>query len=74
MEAQSSNQSSNKSIKKLNKDVKNVRGGSTISRKVENCSKVPVDLTKNLIFSDVKICEKFKALEARARHAINSEY
>lgn len=74
MEPQSSNQSSNKSIKKLNKDVKNVRGGSTNNRKVESCSKVPVDLTKNLIFSDVKICEKFKALEARARHAINSEY
>ena len=74
MEAQSSNQSSNKSVKKLNKDVKSIRGGSTNSRRVESSSKAPVDLTKNLIFSDVKICEKFKALEARARHAINSEY
>lgn len=71
MEAQSSNQSCNKAIKKISKDVcRNVRGN---PRRVESYSKVPVDLTKNLIFSDAKICEKFKALEARARIAINSE-
>lgn len=65
----------NKAIKKHSKDVsRNVRGNSTNPRRVESSSKVPVDLTKNLSFSDAKICEKFKALEARARIAINSEF